>query len=331
MAEALIELKDVSKSFPLGRKKVNVALSQINLTIKKGEILGVVGESGCGKSTLARVIMGACFPTTGQVTYKGQDLRLKKHSQRKAFAKCAQMVFQDPYMSLDPCMTVETIIGENLEIHEELEKGDRIKRVYELMEMTGLSKEQAKRYPREFSGGQRQRIGIARALAVKPEFLICDEPISALDISIRSQIVNLLIDLKEVLGLTYLFISHDLNIVHHISDRIAVMYAGRIVELGNAQELYERPLHPYTRILWQAVLSPVVNSERRNSEVNITGEVKAAFGEEKGCLFAERCHNASGLCKEKLPELKEYSEGHFAACFMAGAGDGAYTTAEEQG
>lgn len=330
MMETLIELKRVSMSFSLGRKKQNAALKGINLIIKKGETLGLVGESGCGKSTLAHVIMGAYPQTKGKIYYKGQELKLKKHSQRKAFAKCTQMIFQNPYMSLDPCMTVEGIISENLEIHQCLDKGSRIKRVHELMAMTGLSKEYAKRYPREFSGGQRQRIGIARALAVNPEFLICDEPISALDISIRSQIVNLLIDLKEALGLTYLFISHDLNIVHHISDRIAVMYAGQIVELGNAQELYEMPLHPYTQMLQRAVLSPIPDSGKLGNDAGIAGEVAASSGEEKGCMFARRCDRASGLCRERLPELKECSKGHFIACFMTDTGDSAFITEKEQ-
>lgn len=330
MNEVLIELKQVSKSFPLGRKKQNLALRQINLTIRKGETLGIVGESGCGKSTLAHVIMGAYPPTSGKIYFKGHELRLRNHGQRKAFAKCTQMIFQNPYMSLDPCMTVEAIVGENLEIHQNLEKDERIKKVYGLMAMTGLSTEYAKRYPREFSGGQRQRIGIARALAVSPEFLICDEPLSALDISIRSQIVNLLIDLKEALGLTYLFISHDLNIVHHISDRIAVMYAGQVVELGDARKLYERPRHPYTQMLHQAVLSHVPDLAESDSKSGVTGEVAVSSGEERGCLFAGRCNRTSKVCKEKMPELREHSEGHFTACFAVDAEDTTFITEKER-
>lgn len=314
MTETLLELKNVSKSFSLGRKKKNMALSQINLAVARGEVLGIVGESGCGKSTLARVIMGVYPPTSGQVQYNGRELKLKSQGQRKAFARQAQMIFQDPYMSLDPHMTVETIIGENLEIHDYLNKEERKKRIYELMEMAGLSREQANRFPHEFSGGQRQRIGIARALAVEPEFIICDEPISALDISVRSQIINLLVELKESLGLTYLFISHDLNIIHHISDRIAVMYAGQIVELGDAQAVYEKSLHPYTQMLLEAVLIPVPDAERLHGGTGVIGETAAAWEHELGCPFAERCSRVHDLCREKNPELIEVAPGHLAAC-----------------
>lgn len=316
MSEALIELKNVSKSFSLGRKKQNPALSQINLRIQKGETFGVVGESGCGKSTLARVIMGAHSQTSGQIYYKGKELCLKNHAQRKAFARQAQMIFQDPYMSLDPYMIVQDIIGENLEIHKSMEKNDCKKRVSELMEMTGLSQEHGNRYPCEFSGGQRQRIGIARALAVNPEFLICDEPTSALDISIKNQIINLLMDLKESFGLTYMFISHDLNIVRHISDRIAVMYEGRIVELGSAGELYEKPLHPYTKMLQQAVLPLVPDAGGSKASTDTIGEVAVMRDEKKGCAFANRCQKAWHLCRERLPEIKEITGGHYIACHL---------------
>lgn len=314
MTEALLELKNVSKYFVLGKKKQNAALSQINLTVAKGEVLGIVGESGCGKSTLAKVIMGVHKPSAGQVYYGGKELVLKSHSQRKNFAMHAQMIFQDPYMSLDPHMTVAQIIGENLEIHGNMNKEERKKRIDELLEMTGLSREFADHYPHEFSGGQRQRIGIARALALKPELIICDEPISALDISVRSQIINLLIDLKESQNLTYVFISHDLNIIHHISDRIAVMYAGRILELGDAQEVYERPQHPYTQMLLQAVLSPVPDKERLNHPTGIQGEAESVWKNESGCPFAERCPMVTGRCRDSAPILRETAGGHMAAC-----------------
>lgn len=313
--EPLLELKNISKSFSLGKKK-NFALWQMNLTINKGEILGIVGESGCGKSTLARVIMGVHLPTSGQVYYKGEELIRKGRRQRKIFAERAQMIFQDPYMSLDPYMTVEAIIGENLEIHQNLSKSESKKRIYELLEMAGLTRDHANRYPHEFSGGQRQRIGIARALAAEPEFIVCDEPISALDISIRSQIINLLMELKKSLGLTYLFISHDLNIVRHVSDRIAVMYAGRIVELGDAQKLYEEPCHPYTQMLLQAVLNPVPDLERLNKESGIVGEAAPVWNEKLGCPFADRCPKVSDICKEQHPKLCEVTEGHFTACLV---------------
>lgn len=314
--ETLLELKNVSKSFSLGKNKCNFALSQINLTVARGEILGVVGESGCGKSTLAKVIMGVYKPSSGQLYYGSEKLKLTSHSQRKKFAKKAQMIFQDSYMSLDPRMTVETIIGENLEIHYKLSKYERKKQIHEQMEMIGLSREYANRFPHEFSGGQRQRIGIARALMMKPEFVICDEPTSALDISVRSQIINLLIDLKDSLGLTYLFISHDLNIVHHISDRIAVMYSGRIVELGDAKELYKKPLHPYTQILLQAVLSPIPDKESLNCETAVEGEPTTVSENEIGCHFAKRCPKMCSICLEKKPELVEVSVGRLVACHM---------------
>lgn len=314
MTETILELKNVSRSFLLGKKKINFALRQINLSIARGEVLGIVGESGCGKSTLARVIMGVYRPSEGQVYFGGRELNLKSLSQRKKFAKQAQMIFQDPYMSLDPFMTVESIIGENLEIHYKLSPEDRQKRVFEWMERTGLDRAYANRFPNEFSGGQRQRIGIARALVVEPELVICDEPVSALDISVRSQIINLLTDLKETLGLTYLFISHDLNIIHHISDRIAVMYAGRIVEIGNAHDIYERPFHPYTKMLLQAVLSPEPDQEILNCDTGIEGEVKVVWENESGCSFAERCPLMSGMCRKKNPELTEVEIGHFVAC-----------------
>lgn len=315
MMETLLELKNVSKSFLLGKKKQNFALNQINLTIARGEVLGIVGESGCGKSTLARVIMGVYQPSAGQVYYEGRELKLKSHSQRKEFAMKAQMIFQDSYMSLDPHMTAEAIIGENLKIHCKQNKEERKKLIYERMEMMGLAREHASRFPHEFSGGQRQRIGIARALVVEPEFVICDEPTSALDISVRSQIINLLIDLKDSLGLTYLFISHDLNIIHHISDRIAVMYAGRIVELGDAHELFERPLHPYTQMLLQAELSPVPDKEKLNCETGIEGETAAVWENASGCPFAERCPRTCSLCMEENPALTEVAEGHLVACY----------------
>lgn len=314
--ETLLELKDISKSFSMGKRRKHLAVNHVSLSVREGEVLGLVGESGCGKSTLARVIMGVYPPTAGEVSYKGSKLELGRQSQRKSFAKQAQMIFQDPYMSLDPYMTVESIIGENLDIHGMADRNLRTKRVRELLELTGLSGEYATRFPHEFSGGQRQRIGIARALAVEPKLIICDEPISALDISIRSQIINLLIDLKKRLGLTYLFISHDLNIVQYISDRIAVMYAGQIVELGDAKEIHKRPLHPYTEMLLEAVLIPVPDKERLQRENKVVGEVTSNKDSSVGCPFAERCSKVQGICRKKNPELSERKKGHFAACHV---------------
>lgn len=314
MKEIMLELKDISKSFSLSKKQKHIAVNQVNLQIMQGEVLGLVGESGCGKSTLARVIMGVYSPTQGEVLYKDEPLQLKRQSQRKAFAKQAQMIFQDPYMSLDPHMTVESIIGENLEIHGMNSRNMRRKRVEELLELTGLSKEYASRFPHEFSGGQRQRIGIARALAMNPEFVICDEPISALDISIRSQIINLLIRLKETLNLTYLFISHDLNIVRYISDRIAVMYAGRIVEIGQAKAIYENPQHPYTKMLLDSVLVPLPDNERLEHVTSIMGDTAGNATQIEGCPFAKRCPRVQEMCEKKNAILSEIEQEHFVAC-----------------
>lgn len=314
MKEIMLELKDISKSFSLSKKQKHIAVNQVNLQIMQGEVLGLVGESGCGKSTLARVIMGVYSPTQGEVLYKDEPLQLKRQSQRKAFAKQAQMIFQDPYMSLDPHMTVESIIGENLEIHGMNSRNMRRKRVEELLELTGLSKEYASRFPHEFSGGQRQRIGIARALAMNPEFVICDEPISALDISIRSQIINLLIRLKETLNLTYLFISHDLNIVRYISDRIAVMYAGRIVEIGQAKAIYEDPQHPYTKMLLDSVLVPLPDNERLEHVTSIMGDTAGNATQIEGCPFAKRCPRVQEMCEKKNAILSEIEQEHFVAC-----------------
>ncbi|WP_394922830.1 ABC transporter ATP-binding protein [uncultured Robinsoniella sp.] len=314
MKEIMLELKDISKSFSLSKKQQHLAVNQVNLQIMQGEVLGLVGESGCGKSTLARVIMGVYAPTQGEVLYKDEPLQLKRQSQRKTFAKQAQMIFQDPYMSLDPHMTVESIIGENLEIHGMNSRNMRRKRVEELLELTGLSKEYASRFPHEFSGGQRQRIGIARALAMNPEFVICDEPISALDISIRSQIINLLISLKETLNLTYLFISHDLNIVRYISDRIAVMYAGRIVEIGEAKAIYEDPQHPYTKMLLDSVLVSLPDNERLEHVTPIMGDTAGSATQIEGCPFAKRCPRVQDLCEKKNPILSEIKQEHFVSC-----------------
>ncbi|MCC0651427.1 ABC transporter ATP-binding protein [Clostridioides sp. ES-S-0001-03] len=321
MMEKLLELNNVSKSFPLGRKRKNIAVNHVNLTIYKGETLGLVGESGCGKSTLARVIMGVYPSSEGEILFQGKKLELHRQSRRKAFAQHTQMIFQDPYMSLDPHMTVESIIAENLKVHGMLDKNTRTQKVYELLEMTGLLREHAGRFPHEFSGGQRQRISIARALVVQPDFIICDEPVSALDNSIQSQIINLLYKLKMELGLTYLFISHDLSMVRYISDRIAVMYTGRIVEIGNAEAVYNTPLHPYTQMLLRAVLTPNPNSRNiLHEEVDVQDEVKIFSNSEKGCPFVERCPVSAEYCRKEMPELFEHKQNHLVACYMASEG-----------
>ena len=311
----LLQVEQLSKVFSMGRGKSLTALDEVSFHIEKGETLGIVGESGCGKSTLARVIMGAYTPSKGKVLYGGEPVMLRSVAQRRAFAKKAQMVFQDPYTSLDPYLSAMELIEEGLEIHGLYDKQGRKDRVYQLLELVGLAKEQAGRYPHEFSGGQRQRIGIARALAVEPEFLLCDEPISALDVSIQSQIVNLLQRLRKELGLTMLFIAHDLNMVRYLSDRIAVLYLGRIVELAPAEELCLRPRHPYTKLLLSSVLSPSPR-ENKLAQAEKMPDMAGKNRPAKGCVFAGRCPYVQSGCMELTPTLKEEAAGHFTACVL---------------
>ncbi len=311
--ETLVELQDLSKSFKVSGGILK-AVNHINLTIKKGETLGLVGESGCGKSTLGRVVMGVYQPTTGKVIYNGEELNIKTSKDRYEYAKKAQMIFQDPYASLNPRMTVGSIIAEGMEVHNMYTPEERTKKVHELLELVGLNKEHANRFPHEFSGGQRQRIGIARALAINPEFLVCDEPISALDVSIQSQIINLLIELQKKLGLTYLFIAHDLDIVRYISDRIAVMYLGHLVELGESDEVYNHALHPYSEALLSAVPIPDPDLEKQKKRIILEGDVPSPINLPQGCPFAGRCRYATEQCHKEKPELKEVLPGHFVAC-----------------
>lgn len=313
--DILVEIKDVSKYFKV-EGGILKAVNHVNLNIRKGETLGLVGESGCGKSTLSKVIMGIYTPTTGQIIYHGKkDLVVSKKNLFE-YAKVAQIIFQDPYSSLDPRMTVGSIIEEGMIIHKMYDRKKRQERVYELLELVGLNAEHANRYPHEFSGGQRQRIGIARALAIEPEFIICDEPISALDVSIQAQIINLLYDLQKKLNLTYLFIAHDLNIVKYISDRIAVMYLGNIVELSSGDELYNKPLHPYTKALLSAVPVPDPRKEAQKKRQILEGDVPSPINPKPGCPFAGRCPYATDICRKDFPEL-EMKEGHLVACHYA--------------
>ena len=291
-------------------------MDNVTFDIMKGETMGLVGESGCGKSTLGRVAMGIYTPTKGEITYKGKNVDLKKASDRFNYSKKAQIIFQDPYASLDPRMTVASIIEEGMIIHKMYDSQKRRERVYELLELVGLNREHASRFPHEFSGGQRQRIGIARALAIEPEFIVCDEPISALDVSIQSQVINLLHDLQEKLGLTYLFIAHDLNIVKYISDRIAVMYLGNVVELASSDELYHHTLHPYSRALLSAVPIPDPSKEAQKQRQILTGDVPSPINTPKGCNFAGRCPMVCDKCKESKPVLKEVRPGHYVACHL---------------
>jgi oligopeptide transport system ATP-binding protein len=290
------------------------AVDDISFTVKRGETLGLVGESGCGKSTTGRSILQLYKPTAGAVEFLGKDLTKINGSALRKMRREMQMIFQDPYASLNPRMTVGSIIGEPLEIHGLARGKQKQERVQELLRIVGLNPYFANRYPHEFSGGQRQRIGIARALAVQPSFIVCDEPISALDVSIQAQVINLLEELQAQFNLTYLFIAHDLSVVRHISDRVAVMYVGKIVELTTRDLLYERPLHPYTKALLSAVPIPDPAIERKRQRIILTGDVPSPVNPPTGCRFHPRCPFAQDLCREKEPELLEVEPNHYAAC-----------------
>ena len=311
--ESFISLREVSKNFKVSGGLLR-AVNKVSFDINKGETLGLVGESGCGKSTLGRVVMGVYQPSEGEIIVKGEPLHIKSAKDRYKYAKVAQMIFQDPYASLNPRMTVGDIIAEGMEIHKMYDAKKRKERVNELLETVGLNKEYASRFPHEFSGGQRQRIGIARALAIEPEFLVCDEPISALDVSIQSQIINMLIDLQQKLGLTYLFIAHDLDIVRYISDRIAVMYLGHVMEIGDSDEVYNNALHPYSQALLSAVPIPDPDMEKQKQRIILQGDVPSPIDVPKGCPFAGRCRYAKDKCSEERPELREVKAGHQVAC-----------------
>lgn len=312
----LLVARDLKKYFDIGRGQVVKAVDGISFSIKEGETLGLVGESGCGKSTVGRTIVGLYDATDGEVIFDGMNVGELDKKEKKHFTRKAQMIFQDPYASLNPRMTITDIIGEGIDIHELYEGKERQKRIYDLLEVVGLSREHASRFPHEFSGGQRQRIGIARALAIEPRFIVCDEPISALDVSIQAQVVNLLEDLQDELGLTYLFIAHDLSMVKHISDRIAVMYLGAMVELADSHDLYEEPLHPYTQALLSAVPIPDPNIEKSRQRIILEGDVPSPINPPPGCKFQGRCKYVQPICREVAPEFKEKGKNHFVACHV---------------
>ena len=319
MAEkkTLIEVKHLKEYFDIStgmfRSKPLKAVDDVSFSINKGETLGLVGESGCGKTTVGRTILHLYKPTAGEIWYDGKQIKTAKDI--KEFRKKATMVFQDPYSSLNPRMTVSDIIGEPLDVHNlTSNKKERMERILELMDYVGLNSEHAARYAHEFSGGQRQRIGIARSLAVNPDFIVCDEPVSALDVSIQAQVINMFDELQDKLGLTYLFIAHDLLVVRHISDRIAVMYLGKMVELADADEIYNRPLHPYSKSLLSAVPVPDPKVARANKRIVLTGDIPSPLNAPSGCPFRTRCQYACDKCAEAMPEFSEVSKGHFVAC-----------------
>ena len=315
--DVLISVNHLKKYFNVGKKAVLKAVDDVSFDIYKGETLGMVGESGCGKTTCGRTCIGLYSKTDGQVLYKGKDVHTLSGKERQNFKKEVQMVFQDPYGSLDPRMTVSEIVGEGIDIHHLVKsKQERQDKIYHCLELVGLNREHANRFVHEFSGGQRQRIGIARALAVDPEFMVLDEPISALDVSIQAQVVNLLIDLQKKMGLTYLFVAHDLSMVKHISDRIAVLYLGTLVELATSDELFANPLHPYTQALLSAipVPDPQVEKEREAKKIRLEGDVPSPINPAPGCRFKGRCRYCTDICQKELPPLKDVGDGHFVAC-----------------
>lgn len=315
--KTLIEVKGLKKYFDINvgmfKTKPLKAVDDVSLSINKGETLGLVGESGCGKTTVGRTILNLYKPTAGEIWYDGKLIKSK--ADIREFRKKATMVFQDPYSSLNPRMTVSDIIGEPLDVHGLYKnKKEREERILELMGHVGLNSEHASRYAHEFSGGQRQRIGIARSLAVNPDFIVCDEPVSALDVSIQAQVINMFGELQQQLGLTYLFIAHDLLVVRHISDRIGVMYLGRLVELADAGEIYENPLHPYSKSLLSSVPIPDPKIARANKRIVLSGDIPSPLNAPSGCPFRTRCPYATTQCAESMPEFKEVSKGHFVAC-----------------
>ena len=314
--ETILEVKNLKKYFDLGKGRVLKAVDNVTFSIKKGETFGLVGESGCGKSTTGRTIINLYNATDGEVIFKGQNVHKLQGRELKKFNRSMQMIFQDPYACLNPRMTVGDIIGEGIDIHGLLKGRQRQERIFELLQTVGLNAEHASRFPHEFSGGQRQRIGIARSLAIEPDFIIADEPISALDVSIQAQVVNLLKKLQEERGLTYLFIAHDLAMVKHISDRIGVMYLGSLVEVAESNELYRKPMHPYTEALLSAIPIPDPEVERSRERIILEGDVPSPVNPPSGCRFRTRCPKAMPECAHTVPELKEIEPNHFVACLL---------------
>jgi oligopeptide/dipeptide ABC transporter ATP-binding protein len=323
-SQNLIEVRNLTKHFPVGAgflsasRDVVKAVDDVSFSIRRGETLGLVGESGCGKSTTGRAILRLIEPTSGEIRFEGNDMLALSPGELRRLRREMQIIFQDPYSSLNPRMKVGEIIGEPLLIHRAEERSKRADRIAELLRIVGLEPEHSARYPHEFSGGQRQRIGIARALALNPKFIVCDEPVSALDVSVQAQIVNLLQDLQERLGLTYLFISHGLSVVEHISTRVGIMYLGKLVEVATSQEIFCNPLHPYTKALLSAI--PIPDPELRRERLQLKGDIATAIEPPSGCRFRTRCPIAEARCANEVPELIETTPDHFVACLVVAPG-----------
>lgn len=313
--QPLVQVKDVCKYFHVGKNADLKAVDHVSFDIYKGETVGLVGESGCGKSTMGRCMIRLYEPTAGEVIYDGKDITKLSKAEQKEFCQKVQMIFQNPYASLNSRMTVKEIVGEGL-IQHGMSKKDADARVEKLLRTVGLNKDHMSRFPHEFSGGQRQRIGIARALSVDPDFIICDEPISALDVSVQAQVINMLKELQEERGLTYLFIAHDLSVVKYISDRVIVMYLGTVVETAETEELYGNTMHPYTKALLSAIPEADPDKTKANKRIQIKGEIPSPINPKNCCRFAERCQYATDRCFQEMPKLREVKPGHMVACHL---------------
>lgn len=313
--QPLVQVKDVCKYFHVGKNADLKAVDHVSFDIYKGETVGLVGESGCGKSTMGRCMIRLYEPTSGEVLYEGKDITKLSKAEQKEFCGKVQMIFQNPYASLNSRMTVKEIVGEGL-IQQGMSKKDADAKVEQLLKTVGLNKDHMSRFPHEFSGGQRQRIGIARALSVDPDFIICDEPISALDVSVQAQVINMLKELQEERGLTYLFVAHDLSVVKYISDRVIVMYLGTVVETAETEELYGNTMHPYTKALLSAIPEADPDKAKANKRIQIKGEIPSPINPKNCCRFAERCQYATDRCFNEMPQLREVKPGHMVACHL---------------